>query len=231
MNKQQKTILYIIAGFSLIIFLIYLILIAIKNPGLANFDESVANLLASHRIRFFDYTFVLISYLGETLSLVIFCFFLLLLPNRKKLGIPIAIVTFTSILINFLFKYTVRRLRPQGLFLTEPTLFYNMPDGFSFPSGHAMQGVVFFMALTVLLSQNAKKTWQEILIVTSGIIISILTCFARVYLCVHYLSDVLCGLALALAILSFGYILKSKFAPKHTITFPKEITSPNLENQ
>ena len=222
MQKEQRICLYIILSFSFVMFLIYLVLVSTKNQGLIAFDQSIANYFYSHRIRFFDYLFVIISYFGETFSIVSFCALLLILPNRKNVGVPVTIITFVSMLLNLVIKYAVVRLRPQGLFLAEPTLFYNMPDGYSFPSGHAQQGVVFIMSLAILSGLQTKKIWKQTIILTSGIVLSILTCLSRVYLCVHFLSDVLCGLSLAILLLSVGYLIKEHFAPKHTFTIYSE---------
>lgn len=228
MKKEEKIVLYLILCFSMAIFLIYLVLLATKNTGLAHFDDNIARFFYNHRIRFFDYVFVLISYIGETVSIVTLCFILLILPNRKKVGIPVTIITLFAAILNFTLKYSIKRIRPEGLFLTEPTLFYSMPDGYSFPSGHAMQGVVFFMALALTLSQQTRKVWQEILLTITGMTLSVLTCVARIYLCVHYFSDVFCGFAAALAILSLGYLIKLKQKPKHIITL--QGISQNYQN-
>lgn len=211
MSTNQKWIRWCIMGFCLALFSIFLIFIITKNGNLYAYDEFISQFFFNHRARFFDYVFVIFSYLGESKVIALFCIILLLLPNRKQVGIPVAIITLLSAIINLAIKLIVMRARPDGMFLTEPTLFYSMPSGYSFPSGHAQTGTVFFMSFSLLLSFAANRVWQQRLYVLSGVAISALMCLARIYLGVHYFSDVVCGLCLAITIICFGYIMHNKF--------------------
>ena len=144
---------------------------------------------------------------------------LLIFPNRKEVGIPVSITTGICALLNFATKLFVARNRPDGFFLTEPTLFYSMPDGYSFPSGHAQTANVFYASLFVflkcnflnktILNKNELTNWSiltthhfydkkakfEHLLI---FMFCIMMCFSRIYLAVHFLSDVLAGFALAI---------------------------------
>lgn len=209
MDKTQKTIFIIIASFASIIFGIILVFIATNNLNMQIFDNSVANFFSSHRVRFFDYLFVIFSYLGETYVVAVFCGILLALPNRKKIGLPVTIIVVVSLAINFVIKHIVLRARPSGMFLSEPTLFYNFPSGYSFPSGHSQTAVVFYMALAITLANNYKN--GKLAYLLSAVFLSLMLCLSRVYLCVHYLSDITAGLCLAIALLSIGYLIYDKF--------------------
>ena len=223
MDKSQKAIFIIIASFSTIIFGIILVFIATKNLNMQNFDNTIAKFFSSNRVRFFDYLFVIFSYLGESYTIAIFCGVLLILPNRKKIGLPVTTIVIVSLAINFAIKHIVLRARPSGLFLTEPTLFYNFPSGYSFPSGHSQTAVVFYMALALTLADNYKK--GKLACLLSGVFLATMLSLARVYLCVHYLSDVTGGLCLAIALLSIGYLAYDKFFNR---TIPTEQTAKKL---
>lgn len=106
-------------------------------------------------------------------------------------------------LFTFLIKNIVMRARPENSLL--------LVNGYSFPSGHAVAATIFFTLLIYFFIIKIKSmVWREILIVVSVLSI-LLTAFTRVYLGVHWLSDVLAGIGLGLfwvtsVILLFKYI-------------------------
>src|SRR5574344_1544487 len=142
----------------LTLFLALTFLVLTQNSGMINIDNAVSQAVSQNRLRFFDYVFVILSYLGGSKSIAIFCVLLLLLPNRKKLGIPLAICVSLSEIVNLCIKVLIARIRPEGLFLTENTLGLTFPSGYSFPSGHAQTATVFYMTLAILLCKNYCKT-------------------------------------------------------------------------
>lgn len=92
---------------------------------------------------------------------------------------------------------------------------FSVETGFGFPSGHTMislafYGVAAYIALTFIKSRNWK-----VLTVTGALVISVLIGFSRLYLGVHYLTDVLAGWAagglwLAVCILGNYWLQYSK---------------------
>ena len=118
------------------------------------------------------------------------------------LGDPAAYVVMTLImlniinvgLLNLMLKYILRRPRPLGPHLVAAS-------GFSFPSGHAMGSLAFyglFMYLIYLYVPNRKLRWAGVLFM--AIIIGCIG-MSRIYLGVHYTSDVLGGYFISLAYL------------------------------
>ena len=68
-------------------------------------------------------------------------------------------------------------------------------SGFSFPSGHALISVVFYGLFIHMIWHEIKTKWlRNVLIVLLSIII-LLIAFSRIYLRVHYASDVIAGIA------------------------------------
>jgi undecaprenyl-diphosphatase len=89
---------------------------------------------------------------------------------------------FAAYVLNKLLKNVFERDRPFDSHLINE-------DGFSFPSGNAMIGTTFYMFAAFLLYQKFQKSW----IIAVGLILPILLGVSRVYVGVHYPSDILAG--------------------------------------
>ena len=104
------------------------------------------------------------------------------------------------------FKNIYQRPRPEILHLVEE-------KGFSFPSGHSLAVTIMIGTLIVILSQRIKNTvWRKIVqILLSSYIFSVLV--SRVYLGVHYPSDVIASLCVGLGVLfmEFPFYDKLRF--------------------
>lgn len=90
-------------------------------------------------------------------------------------------------------KMIVRRPRPDPTALTHPLL--ATPPSFSFPSGHTC----FALALCLALLTVAWSTRARPFLIVAAVVIPVLTGFTRMYLGVHYLTDVVASLAYAAA--------------------------------
>ena len=213
--KKQTYILITISLMGLTIFTVLLYLVLSKNNWLETNDYITATKMYNSRNSFFDAIFVLISYLGETKTIVAILIALLILPNRKQIGFPLLVGTLESLLLGIVLKTYVARERPAGLFLQEPVLEYNFPRGYSFPSGHSQTANLFWLSLAILCSVNVVKN-QLIgkLIVANTTVFCFLMCFARVYLCVHFFSDVLAGLGLGIFVLGTNVLLYERLVNK-----------------
>ena len=93
-------------------------------------------------------------------------------------------------LITYTLKNMVERIRPESQFLIE--------TGYSFPSGHASIATIFFVLLIYLFIIKIKSLVLREILIAGSVILIILTSFSRVYLGVHWLSDVLAGIGLGL---------------------------------
>jgi membrane-associated phospholipid phosphatase len=86
-------------------------------------------------------------------------------------------------------KDTFNRPRPVGLNLIE------LPDSAAFPSGHAMVGGAFYMMLAFMISRRLSDRPYAGWLVSLPILLLALISISRVYLGVHYASDVIAGLS------------------------------------
>ena len=99
--------------------------------------------------------------------------------------------------VNIIVKHIVKRARP----FVETLI---MERGYSFPSGHAMMAIAIFGFLAYIIYGSIK--YRPIKLMMSGIcvLIGMLVAISRVYLGVHYFTDVLCGAMLGLAVLTIS---------------------------
>ena len=82
------------------------------------------------------------------------------------------------------------RQRPVAFFAHYPS-----PESFSFPSGHALFATAFFGGLAALLYRRLGRTWLRVAVAVAAVVLILLIGFSRIYLGVHYPSDVLGGFA------------------------------------
>lgn len=122
----------------------------------------------------------------------------------KKIGASIVANLGIITLLNQIIKFIMQRPRPTEFRIIEET-------GYSFPSGHSMVSLAFYGYLIYLIYKYiSNKHLKRALI----IILSILICIigvSRIYLGVHYTSDVLGGFLISLAYLIIYIELVNKF--------------------
>lgn len=136
----------------------------------------------------------LVTNLGEATILITLTIILLSTIKEKKIGFSIAANLMIVTGLNVLLKNIVQRPRP-----TEYRLISE--DGYSFPSGHSMVSMAFYGFLIYLIYkkiENKKLKWG--LITFLGILI-ISIGISRIYLGVHYTSDVLAGFTISISYL------------------------------
>lgn len=121
---------------------------------------------------------------------------IIIIANSKDRKIPIWIILnlFFATVLNQILKYIVQRNRPEGYRLIDES-------GYSFPSGHSMVSTAFYGFLIYLVIKKVKnKHLKDFLVILLGTLI-VLIGFSRVYLGVHYASDVIAGFFISIAYL------------------------------
>lgn len=142
-----------------------------------------------------------ITFWGSGLALTVLTVMLLLaaLLFRKKRTLPYALLIAVNIimgaLLNYILKQLFRRRRPDVLKLVEI-------GGYSFPSGHSMSSVIFYGFIVFLCLKYVKHRSKYLVAAVLGLLVLMIG-ISRVYLGVHYASDVLGGFIIGLAWLIF----------------------------
>ena len=87
-------------------------------------------------------------------------------------------------------------------------------DQNSFPSDHATLYTTFLGSLFVILSTNLKKEWTRYIVQTTLIMILIIIGLSRVYIGVHWLSDILAGFILGIILIVAGMLIRFRYLHK-----------------
>ena len=102
--------------------------------------------------------------------------------------------------LNFCLKHLIQRGRPA---FDDPL--FSLPT-YSFPSGHAMASTVLYGLLAIYVSVRARQRYAAPVAIGAAVLMVALVSFSRVYLGLHYLSDVMGGLSEGIAWLALSVI-------------------------
>ena len=152
-------------------------------------DEDALRQFQGLRSSWLDDASVVASALAQTLVVVISIptLALAMLLLRKRADAVAALLVIVPVIMNIGFKELVARPRPDFAIVNSP------PDSFGFPSGHAVYALAFFGLQIFILGEMIKPLWLR-RSVQVLLALMILACGAsRVYLGVHWPSDVLVG--------------------------------------
>ncbi len=186
--KKQLLLALLLSLFSAICF--GLLSFLISSHKIAQFDQVVSTYIQGFESPFLTTIMIFISFIGSAkavvvLSIIVLIFLYKILKHRSEFVLFTAVVAGSS-LLNVILKSLFHRERPSiHRLITE--------NGFSFPSGHSMEAVAFYGVVTFLLWRHiSSRTGRAILFtLSSAMILSI--GISRIYLGVHYPSDVFGG--------------------------------------
>lgn len=116
---------------------------------------------------------------------IILSLWFLFIEKKRWLSIKIPAIAFSSVLLMAILKFTFERARPDN-----PVI---LATGYSFPSGHALMSVTFYGLITYIASEKFKTLLPKFLTALFFIFLIFIIGISRVYLRVHYASDVIAG--------------------------------------
>lgn len=174
----------------------------ISSDSIVAADGRIANLLYAFRdmelITFFTWVTLLGKWqiiFGGTIVATI----LLWMWQKKAYILPLWFTLIGSEIFNLLGKIAFHRPRPD--------IAYYIELGFSFPSGHATLAVAFYGFLTYFFVRETKKWRRKVVILFLGLVVIFAIGLSRLYLGVHYVSDVWGGFLSGSLILIIGIAL------------------------
>ena len=196
-------------SFALLLFMIIGYIVKFYPEMLVGFDQPIQTAIRGDLPETLTLLFRAITHLIDIPVIISWVLIVAFIFYRKQWKMEsylmLGNLTLAGILI-VTFKNIYQRPRPEILHLVEE-------KGFSFPSGHSLAVTIMVGTLIVILSQRIKNTvWRKIVqILLSLYIVSVLV--SRIYLGVHYPSDVIASLCVGIGVLfmEFPFYDKLRF--------------------
>lgn len=191
--KKKLKIKNIIAIIAISIFVIITILLLLGKMD--NIDLRIQSIVIGIRNDSLNETMKTITNICSFYAIVALSLLLLIIIKNKSIPLSIILNLICISLLNLIFKLIIQRQRPDGISIINIS-------GYSYPSGHSMVSMAFFGFIAYLIYKKLNNKLYKLLTIIVSIIIIFLIGFSRIYLGVHYFSDVLGGF-----FASLGYLI------------------------
>lgn len=188
-KKKSNYTLLIVFGI-LFIILSVLVFTGVMKP----IDDAITSYIIGIRNTKLTDKMINITNIGGAYSLIVVSLLLLVFIKKKKIPLFIIINLVSVFLTSQLLKIIFRRPRPDGLFLINET-------GFSYPSGHAMVSFAYILFIIYIL-KGIKNNVVKVILSIFLIILALAIGFSRIYLGVHYFSDIIAAYFLSVCYIS-----------------------------
>lgn len=187
-------VLFTLAVFSAII---ALIVFSIRKPIRKHkpIDMLIFDKITPHVNAVKNKIMLFITFLGKHQFLIpanlILIFYFILVKKQTWFSIRVITIAISSLVLMLLLKQLFQRKRPLSPLL-------KAAKGLSFPSGHAIMAVTFYGLLIYILRHSITTNWMSWSLTILVLVLIILIGFSRIYLRVHYPSDVVAGFIIGL---------------------------------
>ena len=213
MHVKQYRHLYMLGGTLLVCFI--LLATTYHTSYIETFDDVVSNYIQSFRHPYLTAYFIWMSYIGSKkvyFPLLLIGVMYLFIRKQFMSALLLAVNLYGSRYINSMLKLWYERTRPDVSPLITVT-------GYSFPSGHAMNAVAFlgFIAYMTITEHRITLHKKVLIIVTASFVIFSIS-LSRIYLGVHYPSDIVAGWAAGGSWLVLCIIFHQVFVKKEPTT-------------
>ncbi len=190
---------------------------SIGNGSIVQFDTPIINFVQGAEAPWLTNVMKLFTFIGSTkavLAISLIMLGLLLYFRQKAQTILFLIVISGTAALNLVLKLFFQRARPDFNRLIEIS-------GYSFPSGHTMMATSLYIILAFILWRNAKNSFRVLYIIAAIFMISMIG-VSRIYLGVHYPSDIAGGISastfwLLIATSVYTIYMNKKQAGSHSI--------------
>lgn len=206
----------ILAGYIVITVLAFLYLafyVYLAGSSQISLNNSFFYLFRSFRTPLTDHIMLAISFLGQysvLLPLVLTVFLYFAWHKRWHTALHVLLLGFLAVGAAEFFKYIVHSPRPWGIVTS--------PSGHSFPSGHAVLSLAFYLGILMLIDRNKNLRFPFLVYTLAGTLILLIGA-SRIYLGAHWFTDVLGGWLLGASVLMIvilSYNRKFEFAVPST---------------
>lgn len=136
----------------------------------------------------------IITIFGGAIFLITLSTLILIFVKDKKIGFFVWLNLGISTILNQTMKFIIRRPRPTEFRIVDES-------GYSFPSGHSMVSVAFYGFLIYIIYKKIKNKYLKWSLIIALSVLVTLIGLSRIYLGVHYVSDVVGGFLISVSYL------------------------------
>lgn len=196
MNNNKKLVFSLSAAAAALAMATFICVLVYANDSQPfALDVAVRDWFVSIRNDFLNIIVISLTHLGDTVTIIALCVLLLLMPNRRKYGLPVSIAALAGVALYKPMKHFFLRARPEeALHLVEQ-------GGFSFPSGHSVSSVIVYGLLLYLIQKHCTNEKLKKVLSVVCALLAVLIGPSRLYVGVHWTTDVLCGMLIGAAVL------------------------------
>ena len=171
------------------------------------FEGKIITFLQSGASQGWTIFFQIVSLLGSYVGMV-FLYFVLRILN-KKLSLSFLLAYVFGVGLNYILKSLISRDRPYITYSAIQPLTDSI--GNSMPSGHAVSSTIIAVFACFLILMASKSKFTKIASIITGFMFVFVVCLSRMYLGVHYLTDLILGalVGLLISFISIMVLLKS----------------------
>ena len=168
----------------------------VRRGSTQAFDVAVLRFMERHQTPFLDNAAIEVTFLGTgviVIMIVAVSGMFLWLTKHKHSALLLMVATAGGILLNGLLKAGFDRPRPQVFEWGQHTV------SSSFPSGHSMSAATVYMTVAYLAARLQRRRISRALTLLAATVVIVLIAASRLYLGVHYPTDVLAGIVIGIA--------------------------------
>ncbi|MBU2104909.1 MAG: phosphatase PAP2 family protein, partial [Nanoarchaeota archaeon] len=189
------------------IFILILILIIL---GKISVDYSISNLIMKIWSQQINWFFIFLGNYAQKMMIIITIAVSVSLYLKKKKIQFLGLISCLGIgyCLKEIVKAVVQRDRPLVQLMQE--------TGYSFPSGHSVFSMILFSFIIYLYKDEIKNNARKFVFISAGIFLILLVGFSRIYLNVHWLTDVIGGYALGFFLFNLSVLFlkrKNNYTP------------------